>query len=238
MGSKVTWELAFQEFDSLIPPGIYAEAQKAGRAKPWGTTHALLCAAGNIDAPFTVINADDFYGRQAFEVIGKHLCGPGADEPVIVPYRLANTLSSQGTVARGVCEIKDGYLVSVEELTAIEEKGGRIINTNADGSIRELAADCPVSMNFWGFPPSILPMFKKHFDEFIEEFAKDISGQIKSECYIPKAADKFIKDNIIRIKALPPSSQWFGVTYREDRDAAVSELARLTEAGVYPDSLW
>jgi len=242
MGSKVKWELAFQEFDSLIPPDIYAGARQAGRSKPWGTTHALLCAEDKIDAPFTVINADDFYGREAFEVIGKHLCGhsgyPGADEPVIVPYRLDMTLSSQGTVARGVCEIRDGCLASVEELTAIERKDGRIINTSADGSVRELADDCPVSMNFWGFPPTVFPLFRKHFDEFIQEFARDIPGQIKSECYIPRAADHFIRQGLIRIKALRADSRWFGVTYREDREAAVSELARLTAAGVYPDSLW
>ncbi|MDR0457304.1 MAG: hypothetical protein LBH20_11555 [Treponema sp.] len=238
MGSAVRWELAFQEQDSLIPADIFAGAQKAGRVKPWGTTHALLCAADKIDAPFTVINADDFYGRAAFAVIGKHLCSSAADEPVIVPYRLDKTLSSQGTVARGVCEIKNDYLVSVEELTAIEHKEGRIINTNADGSIRQLAEDCPVSMNFWGFPPTILPEFKKYFDEFLKSFAADIPGQIKNECFIPRAADQFIKQNIIKIKALRADSDWFGVTYREDREAAIKKLADLTSAGVYPPSLW
>jgi hypothetical protein len=238
MGSKVRWELAFQEMDSLIPPDIYAAAQKAERKKPWGTTHALLCAADNIDAPFTVINADDFYGKEAFAVIGNHLCSPAADEPVFVPYRLDKTLSDQGTVARGVCEIKDGSLVSVEELTAIERKDGRIFNTNPDGSIRELAADCPVSMNFWGFPQTILPAFKKYFDAFLSAFAADIPGHIKSECYIPRAADEFIKQNTVKIKALKADSDWFGVTYKEDRDAAVQKLAHLTEAGVYPARLF
>jgi hypothetical protein len=236
--SKMRCELAFQEPNSLIPPDIFAGAQKAGRTKPWGTTHALLCAADKIDAPFTVLNADDFYGREAFAVIGKHLSGPDAHEPVIVPYRLDKTLSSQGTVARGVCAIKDDYLVSVEELTAIEEKDGRIFNTNLDGSIRELAADTPVSMNFWGFPPAILPEFKKIFDAFLSAFAADIPGQIKSECYIPRAADAFIKQNIVRIKALWANSDWFGVTYREDRETTIQKLAGLTEAGVYPPSLW
>jgi choline kinase len=238
MGSKVRWELAFQEQDSLIPADIFADARKAGRVKPWGTTHALLCATDKIDAPFTVINADDFYGREAFTVIGKHLCGPAANEPVIVPYRLDKTLSSEGTVARGVCAIKDDYLVSIEELTAIERKDGRIINTNPDGSIRELAADSPVSMNFWGFPETILPEFKKYFNEFLKIFAADITGHIKSECYIPLAADHFIKQGITKIKALNSDSDWFGVTYREDREAAVKKLAELTQAGVYPPSLW
>ena len=238
MGSSVQWELAFQEPDSLIPPDIFAGAQKAGRTKPWGTGHALLCAADNIDAPFAVINADDFYGREAFSAIGRHLCSPSANEPVIVPYRLDKSLSSQGTVARGVCEIKGGLLVSVDELMAIERRDGRIINTNADGSIRVLADDSPVSMNFWGFPPSILPEFKKYFDDFLHEFAADIPGQIKSECFIPRAADWFIKQGIVRIKALQADSPWFGVTYKEDREAAIHKLAELTAAGVYPESLW
>ena len=239
MGSTVRWEFAFQNQDSLIPPDIFAAAQKAGRVKPWGTTHALLCAADKIDAPFTVINADDFYGRAAFAAVGKHFHSPAADEPVIVPYRLDKTLSSQGTVARGVCAIKNDYLVSVEELTAIAEgEDGRIINTNPDGSTRELAADSPVSMNFWGFPQSILPEFKKYFDDFLQTFANDIPGHIKNECYIPHAADLFIKNNIIKIKALWANSDWFGVTYREDRETAINKLAELTAAGVYPPSLW
>ncbi|MDR0456200.1 MAG: hypothetical protein LBH20_05910 [Treponema sp.] len=238
MGSKVKWELAFQDPDSLIPGDIFAAAQRAGRTKPWGTAHALLCAADNIDAPFCVLNSDDFYGREAFAVIGKHLCGPGADEPVIVPYRLEDTLSPGGTVARGVCEISGGYLVSIDELTAIEKKDGRICNTNPNGSIEELAADTPVSMNFWGFPGSVLPEFKIYFDKFLESFAADIPGQIKSECFIPKAADYFTKQGIIKIKALRANSGWFGVTYREDRDMAVQKIAGLTAAGIYPASLW
>ena len=238
MGSKVKWELAFQDPDSLIPPEIFAGAQKAGRTKPWGTTHALLCAADKIDGPFAVINADDFYGREAFAALGKHLSGPDADQSAIVPYRLDKTLSPQGTVARGVCEIKDGYLLSVDELTAIEQKGGRIFNTNPDGSIRELAADSPVSMNFWGFPPKVLPAFREYFDEFLSAFAADIPGQIKSECFIPRAADKFIKKEITKIRALRADSDWFGVTYREDREGAIVKLAGLTAAGVYPESLW
>jgi len=238
MGTKVHWELAFQDPDSLIPPDIFEKAQKAGRTKPWGTAHALLCAADKIDAPFAVINADDFYGRGAFEVLGKYLRGPSADESAIVPYRLDKTLSLKGTVARGVCEIKDGYLVTVEELTAIAEKDGSVFNANPDGSIRKLAPDSPVSMNFWGFHPSILPEFKKYFDGYLSAFSADIQGQIKSECFIPKAADHFIRQGITKIKVLRADSDWFGVTYREDREAAVIKLGNLTKAGVYPETLW
>ena len=238
MGSKVKCELAFQEIDSLIPPDIFKAAQQAGRTKPWGTGHALLCAADNIDAPFTVLNADDFYGREAFAVMGKHLCSENAGVPAIVPYRLDKTLSSQGTVTRGVCGVEGGYLVSVDELTSIEEKDGRIINTNPDGTVLELPADSPVSMNFWGFPPSVLPEFKKYFDDFINEFASDVKGQIKSECFIPKAVDSFIKQGIIKVKVLSADSDWFGVTYKEDREAAIKKIEKLTTSGVYPSPLW
>jgi hypothetical protein len=238
MGSRVRWELAFQDSDTLIPAAIFAEARNAGRTKPWGTTPALLCAADKIDAPFTVLNADDFYGREAFEVMGKYLGGPDLRDAAIVPYSLEKTLSPQGTVTRGVCEIRNEYLVSVEELTAIEKKDGRIFNTGADGSRRELAADTPVSMNFWGFPAGILPHFKTYFDDFLKTFAADMAGQIKSECYLPKAADWFIKNNIIKIKSLAADSDWFGVTYKEDKEAAIQRIAALTAGGVYPQTLW
>jgi len=238
MGSNVSWELAFQEMDSLIPPDLFARAREAERTKPWGTTHALLCAADKIDGPFAVINADDFYGCEAFEVLGRHLSGPSGNEPVIVPYRLDKTLSSQGTVARGVCEIKNGYMISVDELTAIERRNGEIVNTNPDGSTLKLADDCPVSMNFWGFPAGLLPEFRKYFDDFLAAFAADIPSNIKSECYIPRTADYFIRQGIAQVKALSADSDWFGVTYREDREVAVRKLAELTAAGVYPETLW
>ncbi|MDR2160265.1 MAG: hypothetical protein LBP23_09410 [Treponema sp.] len=238
MGSKVKYDLAFQDQDTLIPADIFAGVRKAGRAKPWGTAHALLCAAGKIDAPFTVLNADDFYGREAYKAMGAYLNKAPVTDAAIVPYDLEKTLSPQGTVTRGVCEVRDGYLSSVDELLAIEKRGGEIFNTNPDGSRRDLAADTPVSMNFWGFPESILPHFKKYFDDFLEEFAADMAGRIKAECYLPKAADWFIKERIIRIRVLRADSQWFGVTYREDREAAIKRIGALTAEGVYPSGLW
>jgi len=236
MGSKVKYELAFQEADSLIPPDIFRAAKEAGRTKPWGTGHALLCAAEKIDAPFTVLNADDFYGREAFAVMCKHL--NSSNEAAIVPYRLEKTLSPQGTVARGVCKVEGGYLACVEELTAIEKKEGRIINTAPDGSVRELLPETPVSMNFWGFQPEILPEFKKYFDNYLKEFSADVKGRIKSECFIPKAADYFINQGIIKIRALDANSDWFGVTYKEDKEAAIKKIEELTAKGVYPAKLW
>jgi hypothetical protein len=234
MGDKVHWDLAFQELDSLIPAGILAESRRINRTKPWGTTHALLCAAEKIDAPFTVLNADDFYGREAFGVMGQYLAAPRPGEAAMVPYALEKTLSPQGTVTRGVCEVRDGYLVSVNELLSIEKKDGRIFNTAPDGSIEPLTADTPVSMNFWGYPPEIIP----HFRTFFEDFLKSSGTQPKSECYLPKAADWFIKNDIIKIRALKADSDWFGVTYKEDREAAVTRIADLTARGIYPEKLW
>lgn len=238
IGSKVKCELAFQDMDSLIPPDIFAAAQKAGRVKPWGTGHALLCAAESIDAPFAVINADDFYGREAFEVLGACLSCNDTITSAIVPYQLEKTLSPQGTVSRGVCEVKNGFLAGVDELTAIEKKDGRIINTSSDGSVRELLPETPVSMNFWGFLPDILPEFQKYFDGFLETFATDTEKQIKSECFIPKAVDYFIRREIAKVKVLSANSQWFGVTYKEDREDAIRKIGGLVSAGVYPDALW
>jgi len=238
MGSKIKYELAFQDPDSLIPPDIFRAAQEAGRTKPWGTGHALLCAADKIDAPFTVLNADDFYGREAFTVMGKYLTNPEAGISAIVPYQLEKTLSPQGTVARGVCEEKGGYLTSVDELMAIGKKDGRIFNTAPDGSTRDLAPDTPVSMNFWGFLPEIIPEFKKYFEDFLVSFAADVKGKIKSECFIPIAVDHFIKQGKCKVKVLSANSDWFGVTYKEDRETAIKKIDDMTASGVYPSQLW
>ncbi|MDR2745922.1 MAG: hypothetical protein LBB77_00620 [Treponema sp.] len=233
MGGGFKYELAFQEGDSLIPPEVLEESRKAGRTKPWGTAHALLCAAPCIDAPFAVINADDFYGREAFQVMGKYLAQENLDEGAIVPYGLEKTLSPRGTVARGVCVIGGGLLQTVDELKAIEKQGGRIFNTEA-GEKRELAPDTPVSMNFWGFPPRILKDLGRYFDDFL----KTSGREPKSECYIPLAADWFIKNGLLKIRSLNAHSEWFGVTYKEDKEAAQKRMAELTTAGIYPSPLW
>jgi hypothetical protein len=233
-GNSMPYALAFQEFDSLIPPDVLAESRRIGRTKPWGTTHALLCARDSIDAPFAVINADDFYGREAFEAMGKYLSGPDLQEGAIVPYSLRKTLSPQGTVTRGVCEIQEGFLVSVDELTAIAKEGGRICNTDSAGAKRELGPDTPVSMNFWGFPPGIFPDLRRYFDEFL----RTSGGQPKAECYLPMAVDWLIKQKLLRVRCLEADSEWFGVTYKADKESAVNRINTLIDQGVYPPSLW
>jgi len=234
MEGKIKYELAFQELDSLIPPELFAVAKKAGRTKPWGTAHALLCAAELLDAPFAVINADDFYGREAFAAMGKFLAEPDQKDGAIVPYKLEPTLSHIGTVARGVCEVASNYLVSIDELTAIEKKDGVIFNTAPDGSKKELKPYAPVSMNFLGYPDSILTKFREYFNDFIS----GNSAELKAECYLPKASDWFIKNNFLKMMVLEADSEWFGITYKEDKEAAIKRLAELGAQRVYPEPLW
>jgi dTDP-glucose pyrophosphorylase len=234
MGNKVPFELAYQEQDSLIPPEIFSAAKKAGRTKPWGTAHALLCAEKTLDAPFTVLNADDFYGREAYEAMGQYLSG-AVTEASIVPYKLEKTLSPEGTVTRGVCTVENGCLSSVDELLLIRrEDDGRIYNTYPDGIKRELAPDTPVSMNFWGFPLSIIPAFHAYFNDFLRAW----KGELKSECYLPLAANSFIKTGKTAIKVLGADANWFGVTYKEDKETAIQQIETLTAQGVYPRGLW
>ncbi|MDR1216586.1 MAG: NTP transferase domain-containing protein [Treponema sp.] len=224
------YEIAYQELDSRIPSGMAAVVKD--RAKPWGTAHALLCAEGLLDAPFAVINSDDFYGKEAYVVLGRFLSN-AAKEGAIVPYRLDQTLSPQGSVTRGVCGVKDGYLTSVDELKDIAAEDGKILYT-VDGVKRELPADTPVSMNFWGFQPSVLPELKRYFDDFLTEQGENP----KSECYIPSFVDHLIRTGTLDVRVLETSTSWFGVTYKEDRATAVQRIAELTRDGIYPTSLW
>jgi NDP-sugar pyrophosphorylase family protein len=234
MKGKVNFELAYQELDSLVPSDIFENVKKIGRTKPWGTGHALVCAADKIDSPFSVINADDFYGREAFAAMGKFLAESGQKEGAIVPYLLEPTLSKKGTIARGVCKISGDYIESIDELTAIEKKDGVIFNTGADGAKQELAPDTPVSMNFLAYPDSILPRFKQYFDDFIVASG----GDLKKECYLPRATDLFIRKGYLKMRVLNANSEWFGVTYKEDKDIVIKRLTELTTEGVYPESLW
>ncbi|MDR0374305.1 MAG: hypothetical protein LBH85_01080 [Treponema sp.] len=230
----VPYAIVYQEIDSLIPSEVYAEVKNAGRTKPWGTAHALLCAREKLDAPFAVINADDFYGREAFDAIGAFLSKPDLKNGCIVPYSLKKTLSSTGTVTRGICAVKNGMLASVDELKSIAREQDGIFNTDPDGSKRLLPEDMPVSMNFWGFPATIFADLSHYFDDFLAASGKDI----KSECYLPSFADWLVKNDLLDIEILNADSEWFGVTYQEDKTSAMNRIAELTAQGVYPDVLW
>ena len=207
------------------------------RAKPFGTVHAVLCAKDVIDTPFAVINADDYYGREAFEVISKELENlDGAGASTMVAYRLKNTVSEFGTVTRGVCRVENGLLTKVTETYKIK--------LCADGLIRntELTEDGPVldpevfvSMNMWGYHQDILKVMEQYFGEFLENVPAD---NLKAECLLPTMMDALIAADRIEVAALSTSDRWFGLTYKEDKPGAIASLAALHEKGVYPPSLW
>jgi NDP-sugar pyrophosphorylase family protein len=228
---KIAIDYVYQDL-KLFTEG---HAVPADRTKPWGTAHAVLCAKDAINEPFAVINADDFYGRDAFEKAYKFLTKDVNDNTYsIIGYELLKTLSDNGTVNRGVCVAdKNGNLVSIAERINIAKKDGKIL-CDDDQEPKELPLDSQVSMNFWCFSPSIFPYSEKLFNEFL---TKNISN-IKSEFFIPIVADRFMNDGEGVIKVIPTSAQWFGVTYKEDAPEVKENLNKLVQAGEYPPSLW
>lgn len=223
-------EYVFQEIDSL-PPGF---AVPAGRTKPWGTTHAVLMAAEVIHEPFAVINADDFYGAEGYQVLARHLAS-GTHEDAMVGFILRETLSDFGSVARGVCRCNPkGYLDGIEELTCIERVGDHARNTDGKGQVTSLTGDETVSMNMWGFTPRVFPQLRQLFEEFLDCNGTDL----KAECYLPKAVNRLVAEGQVRVKVLRSRSAWFGVTYREDRPCVSHAIGSLVEADSYPRKLW
>lgn len=204
------------------------------RTKPWGTAHAVLCAKDVVNEPFAVINADDFYGRDAFEKAAKFLTSEAApDKYCIIGYELAKTLSENGTVSRGVCELNaNGELISINERTKIYRENERIVYEENDGK-HEVPDNSKVSMNFWGFDPSVFPFIEKLFHAFLKEKMNDP----KAEFFIPIIGDAFIKEGGT-IKIISTTSQWFGVTYKEDAPTVKKDIGALVAAGKYPSSLW
>src|ERR1035437_36524 len=204
------------------------------RTKPWGTAHAVLCAGDVIKEPFAVINADDFYGRDAFEKAAKFLTAEVApNKYCIIGYELSKTLSENGTVSRGVCEVNAaGELMSINERTKIYRENDKIIYEEND-SKHEVPENSKVSMNFWGFDPSVFSFIEKLFQQFL----KDSINDPKAEFFIPIIGDAFIKNGGI-IKLIPTSAQWFGVTYKEDAVTVKKDIQNLVDGGEYPYSLW
>lgn len=207
----------------------------AERTKPWGTAHAVLCAKDVIKEPFAVINADDFYGRDAFEKAYAFLTAPVSPQLYcIIGYELAKTLSDNGTVSRGVCEVDAaGNLVSIAERTKIYRDGDTITYEEGDKKF-EVPFDSKVSMNFWAFDPSVFPYTEKLFAAFLKEQGTNP----KAEFFIPIIGDKFIKEGTGNIKVISTGAQWFGVTYREDAPEVQASLNALIDKGEYPGNLW
>ncbi|MCB2196086.1 MAG: nucleotidyltransferase [Bacteroidetes bacterium] len=230
---KVKIEYVFQELDN-IPDGI--ELPK-DRVKPWGTGHAVLMAKDVINEPFVVINADDFYGKSAFQVVADYMKSQQDNlkgKNCMAGYRLKNTLSEYGTVSRGVCKVNnENELVEITERTKIGWKDGRIV-ADDHGKDLELDGNLFVSMNFWGFTPDVFPELESEFKKFIV----DNYTNIKSEYYIPSIVSHQMNNGLATVKVLEATDQWFGVTYQEDKPLVVEKIKELTEQGKYPEKLW
>ncbi len=213
-----------------------------GRIKPWGTCHAVLCARDEIDgAPFAVINADDYYGKDAFKVIYSYLNGlSDSDENkyCMVGYQLGNTVTDHGSVARGVCQVsQDGYLTDIVERTRIEKYEGGIHFTADDGATwGDLAFGTPVSMNMWGFTPGFLDAMEEGFPEFLETQVPQ--NPMKAEYLLPRVVDQLLKKEKATVKVLHSADKRYGVTYAADKPTVVAALKGFTEEGKYPHGLW
>jgi hypothetical protein len=226
-------EVVFQELDCL-PEGF---SVPEGRVKPWGTNHAVLMGKEVISEPFAVINADDFYGRHSYAVLAAELTAMEGcrNRYCMVGYRIGNTLSESGAVARGVCETNaENFLTGVVERTAVERIDGEIRFTDEHGQTVTVGEDTPVSMNMWGFTPD----YFQYSEDYFVEFLNANKNNLKSEYFIPLMVNELITRNKARVKVLDTTSKWFGVTYSADRQGAVDKIRALIDAGEYPSPLF
>lgn len=232
---RIAVEYAFQDLNDL-PEGF---SVPEGRTKPWGTAHALLSAANVVNEPFLMINADDFYGQDAYKKIAADLVQPrpndGKSHWSMVGFYLKNTLSDHGSVSRGVCtRDANGMLATVLEMTKIFKHGDVAENREVEGAYVPLTGDEVVSMNFFGFTPDIFPQLRKAFVEFLSKRGTEL----KSECYVPAEVDALISAGKAEVRVLETTGKWFGVTYPEDKAEVVASIRELIDAGEYPQSLW
>lgn len=229
-------ELVFQSLDAL-PEGFTCPEE---RVKPWGTNHAVMMAAKVIHEPFCVINCDDFYNRDAFMVIGKYLSElpEGAKNLyAMVGFRIGNTLSENGTVARGICTVDDkGSLTTVVERTEIKRIDGKVNYKDENGTWVQVDDNTPVSMNVWGFTPDYFDYSEAFFKEFLSR--EENRNSLKSEFYIPMMVNQLIQERTATVRVLDTTSKWFGVTYAADREDTVERVRKLIEEGVYPNHLF
>ena len=226
---KIEMDYVYQEIDSFVEK----EFLPADRTKPWGTGHALLCAKDAVKEPFAVINADDFYGKDAFEKAARFLINECNETTAsIIGYKLSNTLSEHGTVSRGVCEVnEEGNLTAINERIKIYRKDGAVVFEENE-TLQVLNDETNVSMNFWCFHPSVFDITANMF----KDFPKNNMDNLKAEFFIPYIAEYFLKNG--KISVIPTSAQWFGVTYKEDADGVRESLHTLISNGEYPSSLW
>jgi len=230
---KITVNYVLQEIDAI--PSEFSVPKE--RTKPWGTGHAVLMAKPQIDGFFAVINGDDFYGRNSFKVLVNYLDTLTLENTkscAMVAYLLEKTLSEYGSVSRGMCEVNEKhFLTKVTEHTKLSYQNGQIVNENQNGTFTRMNPQTPVSMNFWGFHPSIFTHLERLFTEFLEKNSQDV----RSEFYIPFAVDNLIKSQTIQVKVLKTDSQWYGVTYKEDRKIVMERIQQMIKAGIYPTRL-
>lgn len=230
-------EYVFQDITD-VPDGFNIPDE---RIKPWGTAHAIFSCRDVVKGPFAVINADDYYGVEAFKVLYDFLTTHEDDEKyryAMVGYRLGNTLTENGSVARGCCVTNDeGYLVSITERTKIVKTSEGAAYSEDEGvTYTPISVDSPVSMNMWGFTPSIIPELGKTLEDF---FATQVQkNPLKAECYLPIEVDKLLKEGKATVKVLSSKDKWFGVTYKEDKPYVMDSIQKLKDAGIYPDVLW
>jgi UTP-glucose-1-phosphate uridylyltransferase len=226
---RVAVRYVFQELDCLPPNAVLPP----NRRKPWGTGHAILMAADVINEPFGVINADDFYGAQSFQLLAAHLQS-GNPNYGMVGFVLRHTLSEFGSVARGVCQLMNGRLESVREITGIEKYGAAARYKNGTGEFHALTGEEIVSMNMWGFNPDIFDHLRQQFRGFLKARGADETA----EFYIPNVVNALIHSGEKRVDMLPTRAPWFGVTYREDRPFVIAGINQLIRSGEYPERLW
>ncbi len=222
----------FQQLDAL-PEGYRVPA---GRVKPWGTGHAVLCCRGIVDGPFAVINADDFYGPEAYRSLYEFLSADRPDnEHAMVAYQLRNTVTENGHVARGICRIEDGYLTDVVERTHIEKRGADAVYTEDGMTYFPLSGDSPVSMNCWGFGPAMLDELERGFPAWLD--ANLPVNPEKAEYFLPFVANDAIHAGRASVRVLPCREQWYGMTYKADMQSVRDAIARMQAEGVYPKTL-
>ena len=232
--NKIKVEYAFQDINNL--PEGYSVPE--GRTKPWGTGHAVLSCDGIVDGPFAVINADDYYGKETFRLIYNELKENKNDnEFCMVGFKIENTLTENGHVARGVCQTNaEGYLTDIVERTKIAIRDGKIMFTEDDGeSWTELQRGSTVSMNCWGFSCMMMSELKKRFSAFLD---RNKDNMLKCEYFLPFVVDDLLKEGKISVKVMDTTEKWYGVTYKEDKQAVVDAIRKKIIDGVYPEKLW